>query len=81
MGSGGHRHPAPQASPHAGALGTLDPATCVTDDNGRCRVTYTAPEAAGLIRITAEGDGARSDPQTVTVRLEGLVPLLAYIPA
>jgi hypothetical protein len=77
-GSGGHRHPAPQASPHAGALGTLDPETCVTDDNGRCRVTYTAPEAAGLIRITAEGDGARSDPQTVTVRLEGLVPLPAY---
>ena len=77
-GSGGHRHPAPQASQHAGALGTLDPATCVTDDNGRCRVTYTAPEAAGTIRITAEVDGARSDPQTVTVRLEGLVPLPAY---
>jgi hypothetical protein len=43
-------------------------------------VTYTAPEAAGTIRITAEVDGARSDPQTVTVRVEGLVSLLAYYP-
>jgi hypothetical protein len=76
-GSGGHNHPAPQASQHAGALGTLDPATCVTDDNGRCRVTYTAPEAAGRIFIMAEVDGARSFPHGVTVRLSGLQPLEA----
>jgi hypothetical protein len=80
-GSGGHNHEAPQASQHAGALGTLDPATCVTDDNGRCRVTYTAPEAAGTIRITAEGDGARSDPQTVTVQVGGWSPCWPTIPA
>lgn len=78
-GSGGHANvPGPEDTTHAGErpLGMLSPAPPYdTGPSGLVTVSYTAPAPSGQIVLKGTSTGATEVTDTITVQVEGLVPI------